>query len=397
MPPERLPYGHVSNVAVAPGGSVLMVTSGTVEVAWWKHYRGGTATKLWLDRRGDGEFERLFAEERAPLESPLWLDGGATLGFVSDREGSSDLWAAPVTDDRLPELAELRRLTNTEFYVRHATSDGHRVVFQSGGDIWLWDGSDAGPISIDLGGERRATMPLPIDVSHQLGAIAPAVDGRASAIEVRGTVSWLTHRDGPVRVLASGSTARRRLPVVATPGGDVAWVTDADGDDAIEVWSAADEATRTLAAGAVGRVLELVAAPDGSLLAGASHDGRLWVVTLATGELREIDRTDNGDISGLAFAPDSRWLAWSHPGPPPLAHIRVAEVADPRSDADRRHSAAVCRHRAGVQHGRQIPGVPVHPQLRPDLRRLRLRPVVPERLPAPAGDTVGVDSVAVRS
>ena len=48
-----------------------------------------------------------------------------------------------------------------------------------------------------------------------------------------------------------------------------------------------------------------------------------------TGELREIDRTDNGDITGLAFAPDSRWLAWSHPGPQPLAQIRLAEVADP--------------------------------------------------------------------
>ncbi len=220
-------------------------------------------------------------------------------------------------------------MTDTEFYVRHATSDGQRVVFQSGGDIWLWDAGDVAPISIDLGGERRATMPLPIDASHQLGAIAPAVDGRASAIEVRGTVSWLTHRDGPVRVLASGSTARRRLPVVVGATGDVAWVTDADGDDAIEVWTAADSTTRTLAAGQLGRVLELVAAPDGSLLAGASHDGRLWVVTVATGELREIDRTDNGDITGLAFAPDSRWLAWSHPGPPPLAHIRVAEVADP--------------------------------------------------------------------
>ena len=167
--PERLPYGHVSNVALAPGGAVLTATAGTVEVAWWKGYRGGTATKLWLDRRGDGEFERLFADERAPLESPLWLDGGATLGFVSDREGSSELWAAPLPADRLPELADLRRLTNTEFYVRHATSDGHRVVFQSGGEIWLWDGrrrgSDRGSISAASGGRRCPSRSMPATIS----------------------------------------------------------------------------------------------------------------------------------------------------------------------------------------------------------------------------------------
>ncbi|MGZ8975781.1 hypothetical protein, partial [Methylomagnum sp.] len=63
----------------------------------------------------------------------------------------------------------------------------------------------------DLGGERRATMPQPVDASHQLGTISPAVDGRASAVEVRGTVSWLTHRDGPVSVLASGVGSYREL------------------------------------------------------------------------------------------------------------------------------------------------------------------------------------------
>jgi tricorn protease len=326
--PEPLPYGHVSNVALAPGGAVLTATAGTVEVAWWKRYRGGTATKLWLDRNGDGDFQRLFADERAPLESPLWLDGGATIGLVSDREGSSNLWSAALPDDRLPVLDDLRRLTDAPFYVRHATSDGHRVVFQCGGEIWLWDGDAAAPIDIDLGGERRATVAHPIDASHQIGAVAPAVDGRASAVEVRGTVSWVTHRDGPVRALASGSAVRRRLPVVVGSGGDVAWLTDAAGDDAIELWSAADESTRTVAGGTLGRLLDLAAAPDGSLLAGASHDGRLWIINVATGELREIDRTVNGDISGLVFSPDSRWLAWSHPGPSPLAHIRVAEVAE---------------------------------------------------------------------
>src|SRR5262245_36617828 len=168
--PERLPYGFVSNVALAPGGAVLTATAGTVEVAWWKGYRGGTATKLWLDRNGDGAFERLFPDEPAPLESPMWLDDAATIGFVSDRAGQSTLWAARLPADRLPGLGDLRKLTETPFYVRHATSDGRRVVFQSGGDVWLFDDGHAAPIDVDLGGERKATMPKPVDASHQLGA-----------------------------------------------------------------------------------------------------------------------------------------------------------------------------------------------------------------------------------
>ena len=354
-------------------------------MAWWKGYRGGTATKLWLDRHGDGEFQRLFPDERAPLESPLWLDDGATIGFASDRDGSSELWAATVPADRLPEAADLRRLTNTEFYVRHATSDGRRVVFQSGGAIWRWEGGAAAVIEIDLAGERRA-IGAPADRRQP----APRRGRpRPSTVERVPSRCAARCRGSPIAtarcaLLASGSTARRRLPVVVNSGGDVAWVTDASGDDAIELWSAATGDDSHAGGGALGRVLELVAAPDGSLLAGASHDGRLWALTVATASCATSIAPTTATSPALTFSPDSRWLAWSHPGPPPLARIRLAEVADPAAAPIDVTPAAVRRHRAGIQHRRQVPGVPVDAQFRPDLRRLRVRPVVPQRLADPS-------------
>ena len=225
------------------------------------------------------------------------------------------------------------------------------VVFQSGGEIWLWDGDGAAAVEVDLGGERRATMPRPIDASRHLGDHRPGRrrPGQCGRGPRHGVVVDPPRRPG-ARAGLGVDGAEAAAGRASSPAGDVAWVTDAEGDDAIELWSAADETSRTVADGEVGRVLELVAAPDGSLLAGASHDGRLWVVAVATGELREIDRTDNGDITGLAFAPDSRWLAWSRPGPQPLAQIRLAEVAEPAATPDRRHPAALRRHRAVVQH-----------------------------------------------
>ncbi len=53
-------------------------------------------------------------------------------------------------------------------------------------------------------------------------------------VTVRGTVHWLTHDDGPARALLVDPAARARLPRVLGPTGSVAWVTDADGADAIE-------------------------------------------------------------------------------------------------------------------------------------------------------------------
>jgi len=114
---------------------------------------------------------------------------------------------------------------------------------------------------------------------------------------------------------------------MTTDQGSVVVVTDADGDDALEIVSLDGRtAPRRVAGGRLGRVLDLAASPDGRLVAAASHDGRVLLVEVGSGEVRQVDATADGDAGGLAFSPDSRWLAWSHPGPDPLRQIRLAPV-----------------------------------------------------------------------
>jgi tricorn protease len=112
-------------------------------------------------------------------------------------------------------------------------------------------------------------------------------------------------------------------------------VTDAGGEDAVAISGAVPEQGAepgaqqgVLGAGRLGRVLELAASPDGAHLAAVSHDGRLLLLAVASGEIREVARAGEGEPSGPAFSPDSRWLAWSHPGPEPLRQIRLAALTD---------------------------------------------------------------------
>ncbi|MRT44588.1 hypothetical protein FGX00_01815, partial [Xylella fastidiosa subsp. multiplex] len=52
------------------------------------------------------------------------------------------------------------------------------------------------------------------------------------------------------------------------------------------------------------------------------------LVERETGEVREVDSSADGDVSGLVFSPDSAWLAWSHAGPRPLRQLRLANTTD---------------------------------------------------------------------
>jgi tricorn protease len=324
---RRLPYGPVGGVAYGPGGATLLLGAYSREPAWWKRYRGGTAGKLWLDADGDGEFARFLADLDSNLASPMWV--GDRIAFLSDHEGVGDLYSC------LPDGSGLRRHAVDApggFYARGATSDGTRVIFHRAGRLWVVDDLDSEPRELDirLGGPRTARAPYPVRARDELGDVGPDQSGRGSAVEVRGTVHWLTHRDGPARVLAAEPGVRARLP--RTLGEQVVWVTDADGEDALEIAPvdglAAGSTPRRIGSGRLGRVLELAAAPDGRRIAVITHDGRLLLADVDTGELREVVRTDDGDPADLAFSPDSGWLAWSHPGPIPLRHIKMASTTD---------------------------------------------------------------------
>jgi tricorn protease len=321
--PRRLPYGPVRAVAYGPGGAVLL-ESPHREPAEWKRYRGGTAGKLWLDRDGSGEFARILQDLDTNLTSPMWV--GERIAFLSDHEGVGNLYSC------LPDGSDLRAHSHHEFYARNAATDGTRVIYHCGGELWLLDGLDSEPRRLDvrLGGPRTSRAPYPIDAADELGELGPDRTGRASVVEVRGSVHWLTHRDGPARVLAAAPGVRGRLPHVLGDTGKAVWVTDGDGEDGLEVapadGSAVGETPRRIATGQLGRVLELAAAPNGSTVAVTTHDRRLLLVDIESGTLRELVKAKESDVSGPVFSPDSRWLAWSHPGPEPLRHIRIARV-----------------------------------------------------------------------
>jgi tricorn protease len=149
-------------------------------------------------------------------------------------------------------------------------------------------------------------------------------------------VHWLTHADGPARALSVNPAARARLPRILGTTGKVAWITDAGasgsrGRDSIQVAEIEPESAATVAtitSADLGNVTQLVASPDGGKLAAASHDGRLLLVDVESGELTELAANDDGDIENISWSPDSAWLAWAQPGPQPLARIRLARVED---------------------------------------------------------------------
>ena len=330
---RRLMFGPVADVALEAGAQALLNGSWGRDPAFWKRYRGGTAGRLWTAAPGE-EFRRILAELPGQFASVM-LAGGR-LAFLSDHEGIGNVYSCQL------DGSDLHRHTDHDgFYARQASTDGTRVVYQCAGQLWILDeltpGSEPRPVEISLGSVMLSLAPRLVSASDHLGDLSCDETGQASAVEVRGTVHWLTHRDGPARALTVTPDARARMPRVLGRSGQVAWISDAGGVDALEVApvtgpelavGAAQAGPRRLAEGQLGLVDELAAAPDGSTAAAAARDGRLLLVNVSSGEVTQLAESPDGAVSGLTYAPDSAWLAWSEPGPSPLSRIRLARLAD---------------------------------------------------------------------
>ncbi|NEC81347.1 peptidase S41, partial [Streptomyces sp. SID7958] len=206
-PATTLPYGPVGDVAPGPATVLLSAQMGR-EAAWWKRYRGGTAGKLWIDREGDGDFDRLHEDLDGNIEYPLWV--GDRLAFLSDHEGTGALYSS------LADGSDLRRHTPLGgFYARHAATDGRRVVYSAAGELWTLDdldGAEPRRLDIRLGGQRVDLQPFPLNAGRWFGAASPDHTARGSAVSVRGSIHWVTHRSGPARALAATPGVRARRP-----------------------------------------------------------------------------------------------------------------------------------------------------------------------------------------
>ncbi|MGQ5596326.1 S41 family peptidase [Streptomyces sp. ESR1.13] len=355
-PGRKLPWGPVTDIQAADldGERRTLLLTGTPphEPAAWKRYRGGATGRLWLHG------ERLLPDLGGHLAAPMFV--GGRIAFLSDHEGVGNLYSCA------HDGTDLRRHTDHDaFYARNASSDGTRVVYQCAGDLWLVDdlapGSVPRRLDVRLSGPRAGRRTYQVPAAQHVGGVSVDETGRASAVVVRGSLYWLTHRDGPARTIADTPGVRVRLPEMLGESGRIAYVTDAEGEDAVEISylprATGGRAARRLASGLLGRVLELVSDPAGDRLAVASHDGRLLILDVSEPDT-EVARTLEAVEAGFApDAEDERAEDAEDERAEDAEDERAEDAEDERAE-DAEDEGAEDAEDAGAPHGGAGPGTP---------------------------------------
>ena len=298
--PERVPLGPIDHLAFSPGGR-RAIGRNTGDPARWKRYRGGRVGQLWVEDASSGSFSRLAALKGNP-SCPMWI--GDRLYFINDSEGIANIQSC------LPDGSDLRTHTqHATYFARHASSDGERIVYQCGAELWLFDPArdSTRRIDIDVPSARTQTARRFVPAADQVQGLNLHPQGHSLALEARGQVHTLALWEGAVQ-RHGAVPARRRLGQWMADGVTLVAASDASGEERIEVIHA--DTTRVMPWD-IGRITALRAAPQGSRVVMANHRNELWLGDTATAALARVDHSAFGRIEDPVWSPCGGWLAYT--------------------------------------------------------------------------------------
>ncbi len=291
--------------AVAQRGSGTVLGRNSLDPARWKRYRGGRAGTLWADTKGAGDYAPLV-DLPGNLADPMWIE--RRIYFISDHEGHGNIYSVTPTGRNVA-----RHTHHEDFYARFASTDGSRIVYHSGADLWLFDPAtgETNRLDVTVPSARPQLNRRFVPASKSLESVDLHPEGHSVALVSRGTAVTMPAFGGaPVRH-GEDSSIRYRLTSWLPDGKRVLSVTDDGGEERLVVSAADGSSDVEYHAGDFGRARTVAVAPTGAdRVLISNHRHELILFNLGTGKSRLIHRSAHSWIHGIAWSSDGKWIAF---------------------------------------------------------------------------------------
>jgi tricorn protease len=323
-----LPLGQAADGAFDPLGKTLYFTRLPFQGSYTKRYKGGTAQNLWAFTPGAPEAVPLTPEYPGTSKNPMvWRD---RVYFLSDRDGSMNIWSMDLKGGGLRQ-----HTAHKGFDASSPSLDAGRIAYQLVADLRVYDiaaNSDAAlpialPSDFDQMRERWVTRPLDYLTS---GHVSP--NGDRVVLVSRGHVFVAPAADGRWVRVGPKDGVRARAARFFGDGKSLMVLNDATGEWEFHRFAADGlGAAEQLTTGAKVLRFDGLPSPDGRWIAFADKDFQLWLFNVAKKAAARIAVSDVEMFGGLAWSPDSRWLAYVQGAPNGFSQIVLHEAETGRS------------------------------------------------------------------
>ncbi len=306
---DELPFATGGFCSYSPDGKRLAFNRVFREFRTWKYYKGGMADDIWLFDFDTREVKKITDSDAQDI-IPMWI--GDEIYFLSDRDRTMNLFVYNTANGDVQKVTSF-----TEYDIKFPSHSNSTIVFENGGYLYKFDvkTKKAERIPVTIYDDFQYARTEYKDASKNIfsGDIAP--NGERVVFSARGDVFSVPAEKGITRNLTQSSNAHEREAKWSPDGRYIAYLSDKTGE--FEIYMQAQDGSSEpvqLTSGTNNYIFEIEWSPDSRKILYYDRMYRLQYVDVATKKVTLVDRGEYGQLGGVSWSPDSKWITYTKAG-----------------------------------------------------------------------------------
>ncbi len=325
-----LPMGY--EAAFSPDGSQLAYVPMERAFDYWKRYRGGKTTPIWIATLATAHVVKVPRDNSNDF-NPIWI--GDKVYFLSDRHCPVTLMSYDVKTKQVKQLIENRGL---DFKSAGASADA--IVCAQFGSLHLYDLKigKSKPVPVHLDADLAEVRPRFVDVSKSLRTPHISPTGARAVFEARGEIITVPAEKGDPRNITNSPGVMERDPAWSPDGQSIACFSDESGEYELHILpqNGLGEVKKIQLGEKPGFYFAPRWSPDGKKVAFIDSHLTLWYVDIEQKKPVRVDKDlylsyGAHDELTPVWSPDSQWMAYARRLKNFMYAIYVYAVADGKS------------------------------------------------------------------
>ena len=308
--PAQLPLSMAEYGSYSPDGTHLAYVPNFQWEPFWKGYRGGQTTAVWIANLADSSVVKV-PRQNSNDNDPMWV--GDTVYFLSDRNGPVTLFAYDTHTG-----AVTRVLAPSGFDITSASAGAGAIVYAKFDSLHLYDiaSHSTRTVHVTIADELEQIRPHWQKVGDQILNANISPSGVRAVFEAHGQIFTVPTQFGDVRNLTNLPGTANRDPAWSPDGRWIAYFSDASGEYTLRLKDQKGLQPP--------RVIDLgpspsffygpTWSPDSKKIAYSDVRLNIWYVDIDHPTPVKVDVSPFADFSPTAFneswSPDSRWLTY---------------------------------------------------------------------------------------
>lgn len=316
-----VPLKNGGFASFSPDGEYLAYNYIFREFRTWKRYTGGMADDIRLFNVKSKTSKRVTDNIHQDV-FPMWSGDGAKILYISDRDGTMNLFSWDKKSGETKQLTKYR-----DYDIKFPSSDGKWVIYEKGGDIIKYNISENREerVAIKIKNDANWSRPEWKDLSRSIRSYSVSPNGERLLVTARGDIFSVPAKNGITYNYTNSCDANDKSADWAPDGSGFAYISDKDGE--FNIYHRDRDGKESKLTDIKGYIFGFEWSPDSKKILWSEKKNTLNLLDVATKRSVVIESSGISPINDYNWSPDSRHIVYTRPG----KHASIVILYDTKS------------------------------------------------------------------